>query len=111
VVDGKSQAKTKVKQKTLNPVWNEDIGVALNNAKSIGLTVYDKDLISADEVCGKIVLQMSDITSQETDVWLDLKPQGRLHVIYAFAPSWTDAQVASLTGLIELICCIDSWGY
>ena len=80
-------------------MWNEDIGVALNNAKKIDLVVYDKDMISADEVCGKITLQMSDITSQETDVWLDLKPQGRLHVIYAFTPSWTDAQVAALTGL------------
>jgi Ca2+-dependent lipid-binding protein len=99
-VDGKTFSKTKVKPKTLNPVWNEDLGASVSKAKKIDLIVYDKDVM-LDEVCGLVSLKSTDISSEEVDVWLDLKPKGRLHVSYCFKPTWTEAAVSVLSGMFS----------
>jgi Ca2+-dependent lipid-binding protein len=98
-IDGKVQGKTKVKPKTLSPVWNEVLGASLTKAKKIELTVYDKDLLT-NEVCGRTSLRVTSY-DQEMDVWLPLKKKGRLHVKYCFKPTWTDEAVRSLTGIFQ----------
>ncbi|KAL6647662.1 hypothetical protein ACP70R_015099 [Stipagrostis hirtigluma subsp. patula] len=51
-VDGQ-KVKTGVMKKTVNPVWNEDLSLAIKNAETpIKLEVFDKDTFSKDDKMG-----------------------------------------------------------
>lgn len=57
--------KTKVIANTLNPVWNEEGIVAGFNGSgdSLILTMFDKDIVGADDFMGQNVINLKDCTS------------------------------------------------
>lgn len=75
--------RTKVIPNTLNPAWNEE-GI-LAGFKGVGdnivLTMFDKDLVGADDFMGQNVITLKDCTSlrrgQKLDLCLDI---GSFHV-------------------------------
>ena len=54
IMHGKEQLhKTQVKKKTVNPVWNEEAEIFLENLSSpLTFKVFDKDLVSSDDFMG-----------------------------------------------------------
>nr|CAG8561270.1 593_t:CDS:10 [Entrophospora candida] len=80
-------AHTRVIYETLNPRWDEAFDISINSdsieQKTFMITVWDQDQVSSDAECGKAYFKL-DIDSYDDflahDLWLDLKPQGRVLV-------------------------------
>ncbi|KFK33274.1 hypothetical protein AALP_AA6G353800 [Arabis alpina] len=51
---GKQKLKTRVVKHSINPEWNDDLTLSVTDPNSpVKLTVYDKDLFSADDKMGQ----------------------------------------------------------
>ncbi|EFC42073.1 predicted protein [Naegleria gruberi] len=80
--------KTKVIKKNLNPVWNEEFIIDLENPKldTLQFTVKDWDRFSKDDPLGKckIVNFSNFMMGQTNDLWLNLQDSetdAKLHVV------------------------------
>ncbi|KAL4237546.1 Calcium-independent protein kinase C [Mactra antiquata] len=79
-VDELKVARTTTKVKTSKPVWNEDFTAEIHNGQSFGLTVFHDAAIGPDDFVANCSLSFQDLKSQ-SDIWIDLEPSGKLHVI------------------------------
>ncbi|CAG8466900.1 6261_t:CDS:10 [Acaulospora morrowiae] len=82
---GNRLVETRVIYETLDPRWEEAFDITIeaseNNIRKLGVTVWDKDQVGSDDVCGKagIYLDPKHFDDFLThDVWLDLDTQGRV---------------------------------
>ncbi|KAI9591169.1 hypothetical protein BDF19DRAFT_456043 [Syncephalis fuscata] len=74
-------ARTRVIQESLNPRWDETFEFRLSASIEVLATVFDKDLVGGDDICGTAVFRLQPSLFGDFlahDIWLDLKPQGRL---------------------------------
>jgi serine/threonine protein kinase len=87
-IDG-CKAKTKVKKKCLDPVWNEEFEFVINSPSGkIHIEVWDKDTFTPDDFLGQVDLKFAQLTvGQELDQWFPLKRRkhdefvcGQLHL-------------------------------
>jgi hypothetical protein len=75
---------TRVIYETLNPRWDEAFDITIEETDKmrwLGVTVWDRDQVGADDVCGKAYIRLdpnyfNDFLAH--DVWLDLDPHGRI---------------------------------
>ena len=92
----KDRRDTKTVQKTLQPFWNErhvfGTEFDLANIESIVMDIYDQDNLSAHDLIGRVVLDLSDIESSSTRAvhgWCPLRDpvtgKGGLGVIHIHA--------------------------
>ncbi|CAG8623658.1 26241_t:CDS:2, partial [Racocetra persica] len=82
---GQILAQTRVIFETLNPQWNEAFDITLEfndqDLRKILVTVWDKDQVGSDDVCGKAYIYLDRryfTDARPNDVDLDLNPQGRV---------------------------------
>lgn len=72
-----------IKQKTFDPVWNETFIHEVENASTLGITVFHKAPID-DVFNANATISFEDLIArnqqEQTDFWVDLEPCGRLHV-------------------------------
>lgn len=72
-----------IKQKTFDPVWNETFIHEVENASTLGITVFHKAPID-DVFNANATISFEDLIARnqqdQTDFWVDLEPSGRLHV-------------------------------
>lgn len=72
-----------IKQKTFDPVWNETFIHEVENASTLGITVFHKAPID-DVFNANATISFEDLIARnqqdQTDFWIDLEPSGRLHV-------------------------------
>lgn len=83
VVDDTQFARTATKQKTFDPVWNEQFEHAVENSKSLTLTVFHDAAIPPDVFVANCTIPFEDLVSREKDegdFWVNLEPKGRLRV-------------------------------
>ncbi|RKP11004.1 hypothetical protein THASP1DRAFT_27249 [Thamnocephalis sphaerospora] len=76
-------ARTRVIQETLNPRWDETFEFRLSAAIEVLATIFDKDLVGGDDICGTAIFRLQPSLFGDFlahDIWLDLQPQGRLLV-------------------------------
>eukprot|EP01122_Echinamoeba_exundans_P004202 TRINITY_DN14219_c0_g1_i1.p1 TRINITY_DN14219_c0_g1~~TRINITY_DN14219_c0_g1_i1.p1 ORF type:complete len:622 (-),score=159.44 TRINITY_DN14219_c0_g1_i1:68-1933(-) len=74
--------KTSVKNKTLDPVWNEPFDFDFSHSQVLTINVFDKDLISADDFLGQVVVDLAQIKVDGSSVWRTLQPRpGRQEVV------------------------------
>jgi Ca2+-dependent lipid-binding protein len=74
-------ARTRVIRESLNPRWDETFEFRLSASIEVLATVFDKDLVGGDDICGTAVFRLQPSLFGDFlahDIWLDLKPQGRL---------------------------------
>jgi hypothetical protein len=74
-------ARTRVVQETLNPRWDETFEFRLSASIEVLATVYDNDVVGGDDICGTAVFRLQPSLFGDFlahDIWLDLRPQGRL---------------------------------
>lgn len=72
------------KTKTFDPVWNEQFVHDIVNAKNIGLTVFHDAALPPDDFVANCTIPFEDLMHRENsvqDLWVDLEPQGKIHVI------------------------------
>lgn len=72
-----------IKQKTFDPVWNETYIHEVENASTLGITVFHKAPLD-DVFNANATISFEDLIARnqqdQTDFWVDLEPSGRLHV-------------------------------
>lgn len=62
-------------------MWNETFESEVHNCTSLGLTVFHDAAIPPDDFIANVKIPIEDIISTEhSDIWVDLEPQGRIHV-------------------------------
>ncbi|KAI8843746.1 hypothetical protein BC829DRAFT_363978 [Chytridium lagenaria] len=80
-------ARTRVVHDTLNPSWDETFTTLLPPVTHLEVLVYSRNLLTADELCGKAFMEFDPSKSRlrrkladhlTHDVFLDLEPQGRV---------------------------------
>ncbi|KAJ3328963.1 hypothetical protein HDU76_008921 [Blyttiomyces sp. JEL0837] len=80
-------ARTRAIADTLNPNWDETFTTLLPPIQHLEVAVYSKNLLTADELCGTGVIDLSGRLSRlkrklqdhlTHDVFIDLEPQGRV---------------------------------
>lgn len=90
-VDDTLLGRTTTKQKTLKPVWNEEFTTEVRNGQNICLTVFHDAAIPPDEFVANCNIAFEDIVDKKTsDIWIDLEPTGRLHVVIELLGATSD---------------------
>lgn len=88
-----TSAKTSVKKAT-SPVWDEDVTLNIHQASVMEIIIFHKRSVGADLFVANLRRELDELVPQKggkTDLWLDLEPQGKLHVVIAFFKSTSDA--------------------
>ncbi|CAG7786524.1 unnamed protein product [Allacma fusca] len=71
------------KPKTYKPVWNETYDLDVHNASAVGLTVFHDAAIPPDIFVANCTISFEELIHKEhSDIWVDLEPSGKLHVIF-----------------------------
>lgn len=75
--------RSSIKTKTFDPSWNEEFIHEVENASTLGITIFHKAPID-DVFNANATVSFEDLLArkeqQQSDFWVDLEPQGRLHV-------------------------------
>jgi novel protein kinase C epsilon type len=75
--------KSSIKQKTLDPVWNETFIHEVENVNELAIVVFHKAPLD-DVFNANATISFDDLIArneqEQTDFWVDLEPSGRLHV-------------------------------
>lgn len=83
-VDENHLDRSTTKPKTFDPVWNETFSHDVHNAKILSLTVFHDAAIPPDDFVANCNIPFEDLAHREKeqqDFWVDLEPQGKVHVI------------------------------
>ncbi|XP_065833095.1 protein kinase C-like 1B isoform X2 [Oscarella lobularis] len=81
---------TKSKDKTTNPLWNEEIEGELYRAENLEITVFHKSLVPPEPFVANVSIPFEEILSgceksHFQDYWLELEPSGKIHVAVSFS--------------------------
>ncbi|XP_067941966.1 calcium-independent protein kinase C-like [Watersipora subatra] len=79
-IDERHFAKTKAKLKTINPDYCEDFETDVENGQVLGITVFD-DAPIGDDFVANCSIPFEDISDDGADIWVDLEPCGKVHLI------------------------------
>nr|QNS30455.1 protein kinase C epsilon [Locusta migratoria] len=82
-VDESHLSRSTTKCKTFDPVWNEWFEHDVQGAVSLGLTVFHDAAIPPDDFVANCSIPFEELLQRNrdsTDFWVDLEPQGRLHI-------------------------------
>lgn len=90
-VDELHIARTTTKGKTSKPVWNEEFTAEVHNGQNFGLTVFHDAAIPPDDFVANCSLSFQDLKNQ-SDIWIDLEPSGKVHVIIELNGSASEEQ-------------------
>lgn len=80
-------SRSSTKQRTFKPVWNEYFTAEVHGAQNLGFTVFHAALPSDDFVANcsvsfdELVNSAKEQGSNENDIWIDLEPGGKIHVV------------------------------
>ncbi|TNN12127.1 Protein kinase C epsilon type [Schistosoma japonicum] len=88
-VDDIAIGKSSTKSRTNVPQWNEDICAEVSYAQQLTFTVYHDAAIPPDDFVAIVELAIRNVRSGE-DMWLELEPQGKLHIRIDLAGTRTD---------------------
>ncbi|XP_058982526.1 protein kinase C isoform X1 [Musca domestica] len=83
-VDDSHFDRSTTRPKTFDPVWNEQFVHDVTNAKNINLTVFHDAALPPDDFVANCIIPLEDIMQHESgvpDLWVNLEPQGKIHVI------------------------------
>ncbi|XP_037038298.1 protein kinase C isoform X1 [Bradysia coprophila] len=98
-VDENHLDRSTTKPKTFDPCWNEYFIHEVHNAKNINLTVFHDAAIPPDDFVANCVIPFEDLVHREKeqqDFWVDLEPQGKIHVIVEL--KWQEQNISQSSG-------------
>ncbi|KAK3865311.1 hypothetical protein Pcinc_029081 [Petrolisthes cinctipes] len=76
--------KTQPRQKTSSPVWDEWFEHEVVGAVQLGLKIFHDSAVGNDDFVANATVPFDEICAENktnADIWVDLEPQGRLHVV------------------------------
>ncbi|XP_055908106.1 protein kinase C isoform X2 [Eupeodes corollae] len=83
-VDESHFDRSTTRSKTFDPVWNEQFSHDVKDAKNINLTVFHDAALPPDDFVANCIIPFDDILHNESnapDLWINLEPQGKIHII------------------------------
>lgn len=88
-------AKTTTKAKSVKPqwIWNEDFTSEVHNGQNMNLTVFHDAAIPPDEFVANCTIPFDDV-KEKSDLWIDLEPNGKLHIVIELNASAEAAESA-----------------
>ncbi|KAK3776694.1 hypothetical protein RRG08_045517 [Elysia crispata] len=94
-VDEMYVAKTTTKAKSVKPqwIWNEDFTSEVHNGQNVNLTVFHDAAIPPDEFVANCTIPFDDVKGK-SDFWIDLEPNGKLHIVIELNASAEAAESA-----------------
>ncbi|BFZ06925.1 hypothetical protein BsWGS_09963 [Bradybaena similaris] len=94
-VDEVYVAKTTTKPKSTKPqwVWNEDFTSEVHNGQNLNLTVFHDAAIPPDEFVANCTIPFDDV-KEKSDFWVDLEPNGKLHIVIELCGSQSEESAA-----------------
>jgi len=70
-IDEIQVARTQTRQKTLSPVWNEEMNAKVHSGENINFTVFHDAAIPPDEFVANCKVPFEDIVGEKTsDFWV-----------------------------------------
>nr|CFW94231.1 Eka-inaC2 protein [Euperipatoides kanangrensis] len=91
-VDENFIARTTSRQKTLKPVWDEEFNAKVHNGQNLGFTVLHDATLPPDDFVANCTVPFEDLCAKPiSDVWIDLEPNGKIHVIVELHGSSSEA--------------------
>ncbi|CAL1292999.1 unnamed protein product [Larinioides sclopetarius] len=85
--------RSSTKQKTFKPVWNEFFSTDIHSGQNLGLTVFHDAAIPPDDFVANCNISFDELLNSskesgkyESDVWIDLEPGGKIHVVIELIP-------------------------
>ncbi|ESO06607.1 hypothetical protein HELRODRAFT_64769 [Helobdella robusta] len=81
-VDDKVLARTKTKQKTYCPVWNEKFTAEIHNGQNLCITVFHDTNIPPDEFVANCIMTFEEFITmgEAAETWIKLEPSGQLKI-------------------------------
>uniref|UniRef100_A0A914YH04 C2 domain-containing protein n=1 Tax=Panagrolaimus superbus TaxID=310955 RepID=A0A914YH04_9BILA len=82
---------TVTKPKTSTPVWNEDYQTDVHNGKVLGFTIFHDCALPPDDFVANSKFGFDELKLKTVnDIWVDLEPHGRLHLIIELKGSFAE---------------------
>jgi Ca2+-dependent lipid-binding protein len=77
------KVKTTAKKRTLNPVWDEVLTVAVVRASRLCIAIKDKSFLGTSDLCGEgsIDLETCAFVGNQLSATVPLSPQGELRLV------------------------------
>lgn len=83
--------RTTTKHRNQNPLFNEEFQFDIHSGYMLNLTVFHDSALPPDEFVANCNILLVDLKPESTnDLWLDLEPNGRLHLSVALEGSFTE---------------------
>ena len=91
-VDDSPIGRTVTKQRNQNPIFNEEFHTDVRCGEMLCFTVFHDSALPPDEFVANCSVQLnrSDLKLSTNDLWVDLEPNGRLHLIIELDGTFTE---------------------
>ncbi|KAL8613730.1 Calcium-independent protein kinase C [Nucella lapillus] len=80
-IDEVFMARSTTKPKTTKPIWNEEFISEVHNGQNVNLTVFHDSTIPPDEFVAICTISFDDLKERSADLWVDLEPNGKVHIV------------------------------
>ncbi|XP_064177137.1 protein kinase C epsilon type-like [Anguilla rostrata] len=93
-VDNSRVGQTSTKQKTNNPVWNDEFVTEVQDGRKIELSVFHDAPIGYDDFVANCTIQFEELlqnNSRHFEDWIDLEPEGKVFVAIELSGSSCEA--------------------
>lgn len=97
-VDDAPVGRTVTKQRNQNPFFNEEFQTDIHRGKTINLTVFHDSALPPDEFIANCTVNLlkNELKLGTNDLWVDLEPNGRLHIIIELDGNFTQIQSSNI---------------
>jgi novel protein kinase C epsilon type len=95
---------TVTKPKTSTPVWNEDYQTDVHNGKVLGFTIFHDCALPPDDFVANSKFGFDELKLKTVnDIWVDLEPHGRLHLIIELKGSFAEESSQNAAGKTQRV--------
>jgi novel protein kinase C epsilon type len=89
-IDDLPVGRTTTKTRCTNPSFNEEFAYEVHSGHSITCTVFHNSALPPDEFVANCSISLCDMKPSANDIWVDLEPNGKLHISIELDGTFTD---------------------
>uniref|UniRef100_A0A0R3RZ90 Phorbol-ester/DAG-type domain-containing protein n=1 Tax=Elaeophora elaphi TaxID=1147741 RepID=A0A0R3RZ90_9BILA len=101
--------RTPTRTKTCMPLWNEDYETEVRDGHELEFTVFHNCALPPDDFVANCRIQFEDLKiGTKNDVWIDLEPYGKLHLLIELQGSLSEARKSGFFENVPMHLAVDS---